>query len=318
MALLINNSVGDNGVNNANDVIVIQSALNQVRSDWGGPQVTLNEDGIADDSLNRAIRKFQLYQLGFEDGRVDPNFGTVYRLGLVMNDPGIPLPWNPPPDIASVKLWINAFIPGDLPGITQILPAGAHAGSSVIPGPLLGAQPFGVSDCFMTDQRSFDANVHASSRMHSECEVDVRSNLILAVFGPSIALEWHNCDFTIEVDCEDGDEECRDQGETGRMAFSNLRITSSTSFAVDYVGAANNPCYAGSPDIDCNGTFSVELSERTVLFNGHIDAFPAFEAYATANGGAGTALFCTPPAPGNTPANLFGDAVKYQFGRATI
>ena len=313
MTLTINASVGNGGVNQSDDVLAIQTTLNQVNPNWGGPDQTLNEDGVVDQALIDSISKFQNFQLGFNDGRVDPNGVTIGRLDLLMNDPGDPVTWNPPATISTVKVWLNAFIPGDIPGLTQVVPAGAHSGQSMIPGPI----PL-VSDCFLTDQRDFDADIHASSRMHSECEIDVGSPLVLATPGPTISTEWHHCDASVEVDCEDGDEECNQAADSSRMSFGNLRITSSTSFAIDLVGAANNGCYAGSPDIDYQGTFSVELSTGTVLFNGHIDAFPAFEAYATANGGAGVTLFRTLPLPGNDPWNLPGGAVRWHSGAAAI
>ena len=313
MVLAIAGSVGNGGTNDPNDVYRIKVALNQVNPNWGGPTQTLDEDGIADQLLTDSISGFQQFQLGFSDGRIDPNGATIGRLDLVMNDPGDPITWNPPVGINAVKLWINAFIPGTIAGLTQSVPAGPYAGLTMIPGPILL-----VSDCYLTDQRDFDADIHASSRMHSECEITVGAALIPLAPGPTIALEWHHCDDTIEVDCEDGDEECRQAAATDRMAFQSPYATSSTSFAMQVISAANNGCYGGSPDIDYRGTFSVELTTRTVLFHGYIDGFPAFEAYATADGGAGVTLFRTLPPADNTPWNITGDAVRWQSGSAQI
>ena len=71
-------------------------------------------------------------------------------------------------------------------------------------------------------------------------------------------------------------------------------------------------------DIDYRGTITINVSARTVKFDGFLDAFPAFEMYATANDGAGVAMFQTPPPPGNTPWNLPGDANTPQSGIANV
>ncbi len=78
---------------------------------------------------------------------------------------------------------------------------------------------------------------------------------------------------------------------------------------VEFSGAASNPCVATSRiagDIDYTGTVSYERETRTLELDGKIDDFPAFEAYATLNDGAGVTLFRLPPPPGNTVMNLPG------------
>lgn len=210
-----------------------------------------------------------------------------------------------PNSIQMVKVWLNAFIPGTVPGLTETVPDGPHAGKTMLRGPIPG-----ISDCFLTDNRSFDSYIHASSRMHSELEIDVAD--------PSITLEWHNCDFTHEIDCEDGSEECKEQGDTSRMRFSGLHAPSPSLILVNLNGAANNPCFTGSPDIDYLGTILIDLNAKTVQFDGLIDAFPAFEMYATANGGAGQPMFRTMPLPGKSPGNLWFGANREQTGKAAI
>jgi peptidoglycan hydrolase-like protein with peptidoglycan-binding domain len=78
----ITKSVGKGGVNVANDVIVVQTLLNRVGPDDGGPAATLQVDGRCGPKTNEAIKKFQLRQFvqAFADGRVDPNGRTLARL----------------------------------------------------------------------------------------------------------------------------------------------------------------------------------------------------------------------------------------------
>jgi len=73
-------SVGQGGVNRSDDSVTIQSALNNIPIDQGGPQVRLAVDGIAGPLTISAIRKFQTRQLGWADGRIDPGGPTLARL----------------------------------------------------------------------------------------------------------------------------------------------------------------------------------------------------------------------------------------------
>jgi hypothetical protein len=218
--------------------------------------------------------------------------------------------------IKSIKFWINAFIPRDVPGYTTIVPAGSHAGMTMIPGPQTVAVPIppraspwmffqpvghirvGVSDCYLTDQRDFSDDIHAKSRMHSEFRIDFTARV------PTMT-QWHNCDFTTECDCEDGEVECHQQGKTDRMQFRLLQTN--PTLKISLKGAGNNPCAPTSRlfgDIDYEGTILFDPVSRTIEIDTLIDEFPAFEAYATINDGAGTALFREPPPTGNTVMNL--------------
>lgn len=217
--------------------------------------------------------------------------------------PGTPLAPAPTPStIRTVKVWLNAFIPQTVPG--KSIPApGPHAGKTMLNGPIF-------SECYLTDNRSFDSNIHAPSRMHSEIEIDVA--------GPTEVFQWHNCDETHEIDCKTGAAACTRKGRTSDMSFSHLRGSSGSLIQVDLKGASNNPCYSGSPDIDYEGTVTINVGARTVELDGKIDQFPAFEMYGTANGGAGVMMFNTMPLPGMDPWNLPGGANRTQKGSATI
>lgn len=203
-----------------------------------------------------------------------------------------------PTPIRSVKFWINAFIPRDIPGYTRAVPAGPHFGKTMIPGPNL------LSDCFLTDQRTFDNFIHAKSRMHSEFKIDFSS-------ATPMFTQWHNCDSTTELDCEDGDVENTATGSTSRMKFTKLPSVGSSRIVIQMECAASNPCAPSSRafgDIDYTGRITVDVSARSIEIDGMIDQFPAFEAYATINDGAGVTLFRVSPPAGNTVMNLPGAA----------
>ena len=196
--------------------------------------------------------------------------------------------------IRSVKVWINAFIPLNILGYTQRVPAGIHTGKTMIPGP----NP--LSDCYLTDQRDFSNQIHAKSRMHSEVKLVFSGN-------KPILTQWHNCDQTTELDCGDGDVESTKKGSISRMNFRLLPTSTSKRAIVSFNCSASNPCAPTSRiigDIDYNGTLTIDHAARSVKFDGKIDQFPAFEAYATINDSAGITLFREPPPAGNTVLNL--------------
>jgi hypothetical protein len=194
-----------------------------------------------------------------------------------------------------IAFWINAFIPRDIFGLTTPVPNGPYANQTKIAGPVPG-----ISDCFLTDQRSFDSSRRASSRLHSEG--------VLYIDGDNLLLnQSHRCDPTIEIDCESGTEECNKSGDTSRMKLTLLSsVVTDNKARINVELAANNPCFFGSPDIDVQGEFTVDFTEETVVFIGKVEPFPAFEAYVAIDSGGVQALFQLLPIEGKSPLNLFG------------
>ena len=197
------------------------------------------------------------------------------------------------------RIWINAFIPEELPDLTQRVPAGTHEGATMIPGPVPG-----VSDCFLTDQRAFSDDPSASSRMHSLVEIDLQNGILKN--------EEHRSDPTIEIDCEDGDEECNRSATTSGLTvqdFASEDVDSGKQMSFRFVGEASNSCFTGAPDIDWNValkvTFHPAESDVVVDVEGEIDPFPAFEMYAEIDGGFPEVLFKNLPDVGSSPADLW-------------
>lgn len=234
--------------------------------------------------------------------------------------------------IQSVTFWMNAFIPRDISGYTISVPKGEHAGKTMIPGPhslasLKEAQlnvpksmlAVGLSDCFLTDQRTFSNERNAKSRMHSEFTIH------FGVYPPRMT-QHHNCDWTTELDCEDGSQDCHKKGKTDDMKFSLIKNDPlSTNQRIGARGAkpqiglvkvrmkcaASNPCAPESKffgDIDYEGMIMLDLANRLLRFDGKVDEFPAFEAYVAINGGPGKTVFRIEPPEGNTVLSLPGSA----------
>ena len=73
-------SVGLGGANLNNDVVTVQSMLNQVPTGSGGPLPPLDTDGKCGPLTVGAIRNFQFAQFKGADGRVDVGQRTLERL----------------------------------------------------------------------------------------------------------------------------------------------------------------------------------------------------------------------------------------------
>ncbi|QSX73999.1 DUF3238 domain-containing protein [Lysobacter arenosi] len=200
----------------------------------------------------------------------------------------------------SIKIWIASFIPRQIDGYTHPVPGG---GTTMIPGPTT------LSDCFLTDQRSFSSSPNASSRTRSLVEVNLGSPQPVSVV--------HHCDSTVEVDCEDGEIECNQTPDSSGLKITNFSSTA-TRCTFTFEGGAGNPC-AGplAPDIDWLVHVVVERSGDTVTVKigtgSLVEPFPAFECYASV-GGTTKALFQRPPDPAATPWDLPGAPNKTVTG----
>ena len=106
---------------------------------------------------------------------------------------------------------------------------------------------------FLTDSRNFDPYIDAFLRRHPKVSIDITGS------SPTKINQFHRCFETHQVNCGTEDDVCVKTAETSRMHFSDLREPTSL-FQFDLIGAANNPCILGSPDIDYNITTTVNVS----------------------------------------------------------
>lgn len=92
--IVLSTSVGVNGINEGNDVITIQKALNNVSLASGRPITPLIVDGICGDKTKKAIQEFQLKHFGWKgaDGRVDPDQVTIRKLRECQENKAIQVP----------------------------------------------------------------------------------------------------------------------------------------------------------------------------------------------------------------------------------
>lgn len=172
----------------------------------------------------------------------------------------------------TIKVWLNTFIPD-----------------------AIAKDPLGR--CFSGDGRGLSSNIHASSRTHQEIEFDVATL--------TKTLDWKDMGETHKVDCLTGGILKTGKAPTSQLV--NGKITRSGGYVlVNFKAAAKNPLVTGAPAIDLNITFQINPTTREVSIIGDHDGFPAYEAYVTADGGAGTLVYSHDPrTTGDTPNSLF-------------
>jgi hypothetical protein len=200
-------------------------------------------------------------------------------------------------------IWINAFIPAPTTD-SQAVPAGsALAPGTMIPGPMTW------NDCFMTDNRSFSNQIVASVRMQSVFIANISAD-------PVRHISYHRCGETIEIDCEDGGEEGRGTAGTDRMKWTDFEGNKDL-FKISVVGAANNPLFTGSPDINYLGTYVVVPPARFLTFDGKVDDYPNYESYVQRGDATNPSTIFTKAHPtGNSPWTLIGLAHIAVLGSA--
>ena len=191
-----------------------------------------------------------------------------------------------------------------------------------IPGPFPG-----LSDCFLTDQRSFSSERDAKSRLHCEFTLEIDGNDL------RLSTNASKCDETIRIRCEDGGVTCRKSASNSGIQFSLKSPTIIDGQATVTLDAeAGNPCAPpGAPDIDIEGKFVIDLDARTVRFDGKVEPFPAFEGYVSIDDGAPVPLFpvkgnkqldaggvSLEPLPGTDPWKLYGDPNRLVSGTVRI
>lgn len=225
-----------------------------------------------------------------------------------------------------LKLWINAFIPRDVPNYTRTIAAGEHGGKTAVPLPLIArGHPRNLfkpwNEGFLTDQRGFSDQQTASVRMQSAATVQV------SPAGLRASIDAPKTSGTISVDLKSGKQLGSAGADLNKCSMDiyhgpSTRLNMLTGQWIDegaqsiilaIYAAGSDPLVAASADIDYTGNWQVihhpQKNYLAVLFKGKIDDFPAFEAYAQFNNSTQT-LFTAPPPKGNTVVDLLGDAKR--------
>ncbi len=220
--------------------------------------------------------------------------------------------------IRTVTVWLNAFIPRDVAGLTRKVP---DFGVKLDPS-MAGKTMFETSmGCGLTDQRSFSPDINASSRMHSEAKIDLDK--------PGIIYQKHRIDPTVQVNCLYGRVVCRGTSSTDPMNFQFLGVSSAKEVMVRVKGSQGPACPSSKivkkvgrfllgAKIDYEGTFFIKRVARNYVdigFLGYVDLFPAYEFGAILNDSNPIHLGGRLPAPGSSPITHLGSRQKMHFVR---
>lgn len=215
----------------------------------------------------------------------------------------------------TIKIWVNAFIPSNVPGVTYPLPQGG----TVVLDPADGTIAYG------TNNRGFSSNIHAQSKMHSEVLLSRTTQ------GQwNLTSQWSNSDPVNHYSYPDGR-----LVETRRANVNNCRWQIGGVVADPVAGIAFRPgvgqqgvsfhCQVSNPHlrpgptanagaVDADLSFAIDERLEKLSVNGVVDDFPAFEIYAAFNNGAPVKLLQAFPRPGMSPLNLLGPPLNSVSG----
>lgn len=208
-----------------------------------------------------------------------------------------------------VKFWVSAFIPNKhpmLPDYIRKTELGTWVVSAPKPPKLLDLGGLSGS-CFVTDNRGFEANPTASSRVTTELKLTIKNRELVvdSVNGRNKVRigETHN------VDCVSGKDIRPPQKESANsVAIGDVKTNGFTK--VFFVRASSsNPFYkllglTISPSIDYSYTVTYDYLRHTINIKGTVGYFPAFEAYYSINGGKTQPIMKLSPYQDSTASSL--------------
>lgn len=186
-----------------------------------------------------------------------------------------------PAAIRSVAVWINVFIPLDLPGATVRVPDGPYAGKSALD---IG------SAVLLTDQRAFSREPAAPSRMHSYVRLELSAGEPVVTVGHRVAPA---------ITCD------RLTGAVVRRSHPSGRGMTAQVVSRDPV-VVSLDCATTSPDPELptalselayRGTITYLPADRALSVDLMVGLFPSTEGYGAVNGGTGVILFRQAPLP---------------------
>lgn len=201
-----------------------------------------------------------------------------------------------------VYLLVRAFIPDKLPGKPGVI--------KQIPGGRTGiSNPMGTG-CFLTDNRWFSPKAGESARAIAEFDLlipDSGPPTIAKVNGEEMARIGE----THQVDCSTGNEISHGSAQPSDIVIGAPSKTNDVTKIRIHAHSINpllipflKPEHQVGPDLDFDLTFSFDPKDNSLIFDGEVDQFPCYEAYAKLNEGPVTKLFEIEPPPGRGPWGL--------------
>jgi hypothetical protein len=195
-----------------------------------------------------------------------------------------------------LQIYIRAFIPKNH---SSVRPLPNSGGGTMVQPP--GASIVG---CFPTDQRSFSKEITASSRVASIATLD-------PTLPGKLLKQEHPSNESNAVDCGDGRIINREKTDTSDQKFTFVPADASKIAQLKIHASGHNPNFQWAPAINIDGVFFIDLGANTIRFEGSVDQYPAYEAYAMYSGNAAVSILEIMPEYGKTAMDLgFTKSVK--------
>jgi hypothetical protein len=224
--------------------------------------------------------------------------------------------------IKNVTLWVNAFIPREVKGLTKPVPALLVRMDPTMAGKTMFDTNFG---CGLTDQRSFSTDPAASSRMHSEAKIDLDAKQMVD--------QKHHIEPSIQVHCQFGAILCKKTSPTTGMKYTWVGESADKDLMVKVDGSQGPACPSNpvikkagqillDAKIDYHGTFYIKRTVKNgktlrnyvdIGFLGRIDMFPAYEFVLRLNNSNPVFIGGVLPKPGSSPVTHLGTSQKLHF-----
>ena len=195
-----------------------------------------------------------------------------------------------------LKIYIRAFIPQHHSSVRPL----PHSGGGTMVQPPAAS----IVGCFPTDQRSFSAEISASSRVASIATLDPTP-------PAKLLAQEHPSNDSNAVDCGDGSIINKAKTDTSDQKFTFVPADASKIAQLKIHASGHNPNFVWAPAIDFDGTFFIDLGAGTIRFEGNVDQYPAYEAYANYKDDAAVTILQIMPDYGKTALDLaFSKTVK--------
>jgi hypothetical protein len=227
-------------------------------------------------------------------GRVPSSLGIDYAVPSTLV-----IPLASDCTVKTISVWLNAFIPGNAPGFTKPVPGGVHAGKTML--------DTGDGNCFLSNGRDFSSDPNAESMLQSRVDVEIAK----ATRAIRLTAQIHRWGRIITVAPDTGKVMCdsppgpvEPQPNRLKAEVTRISLSSQNDFNLSIIGQVPPPCLSGMRAPTYNVGVGVHMvisikppspirqEEIMVLTaRGIIENLPAFELYASINGGASTRVF---------------------------
>jgi hypothetical protein len=188
----------------------------------------------------------------------------------------------------TLRIVVRAFIPNAHPANPgYVRPVPGQQGKFMIP------DPTSPTRCYSTDHRGFSSAPDASARVATDLTLVATS---APRARPSSGSAAHKAGITVEYECASGRTL---RTATADVAGCHVGTPAHADGKVQLVFGCSgkNPLAPPriSPKIDYGATITYDIAKKTLAYSGDIGVFPAFEAYASLNGGPFVKLYASPP-----------------------